>query len=184
MQSLRRTAVSTARKSRINLTRQPRRYAHDEHTHAAGHAPVNESFGWGFWGTVALVPTLGALYQVSRPDPDSDSPPLLTRMIAEYHSHQEEWAAKNDLHVRLLEQAGSDRVLFANSKPQEFIDLRSPDVFNVGSPYNVPAGSQANISHAIEKYRKDAFEDNERKLQALREGTIKGEQPVDRSPNE
>ena len=37
MQSLRRTAVSTAGKCRTNLPRQPRRFAHDEHGHGHGH---------------------------------------------------------------------------------------------------------------------------------------------------
>lgn len=51
---------------------------------------------------------------------------------------------------------------------------------NVGSPFNVPAGSQVNMDKVIEKYKREAFEDNERKLEALRNGTIKGEQPFER----
>ncbi|KAF2800020.1 hypothetical protein K505DRAFT_32161 [Melanomma pulvis-pyrius CBS 109.77] len=47
MQSLRRTAVTTARKGRTTLPRPPRRFAHDEHAHAHAHdAPLgNEGFG-------------------------------------------------------------------------------------------------------------------------------------------
>lgn len=48
---------------------------------------------------------------------------------------------------------------------------------NQGSPYNVPAGSINNMDKVIEKFRKQAAEDNERKLEALRTNTIKGEQP-------
>ena len=44
MQSLRRSAVASARKARSSLPRQPRRYAHDAHDHGH-HEPVNESFG-------------------------------------------------------------------------------------------------------------------------------------------
>lgn len=45
MQSLRRTAVTAARTGRTTLSRQTRRYAHDEH-HAHGHAaPANEPMG-------------------------------------------------------------------------------------------------------------------------------------------
>lgn len=52
-------------------------------------------------------------------------------------------------------------------------------IMNVGSPYNVPAGSQVNMTQVIEKYKKLANEDNERKLEALRNNQIKSEQPVD-----
>jgi hypothetical protein len=45
MQSLRRTAVTAAQKGRTTLPRQPRRFAHDEHAHGHGHAPVNEPMG-------------------------------------------------------------------------------------------------------------------------------------------
>ena len=51
---------------------------------------------------------------------------------------------------------------------------------NNGSPYNVPAGSQANINKAIEKYKKISYEENERKLEALRTNSIKSEQPFER----
>ncbi|KAF2270490.1 NADH:ubiquinone oxidoreductase 17.8kD subunit, partial [Lojkania enalia] len=150
MQSLRRTVVSTARKGRTTLPRQPRRYAHDEHHHAQ---PVNESFGKGFWIPIALIPLGYGLYQVSR-YADNEKP-LLTRVIDKYTELQEQRALRNDLHVQMIEQAGADRVLFNNTRPQEFIDLRFPEIMSAGSPYNVPAGSQANISHVIAKYRKE-----------------------------
>jgi hypothetical protein len=52
---------------------------------------------------------------------------------------------------------------------------------NTGSPFNVPAGSQANMDQVINKYKKLAYEDNEKKLEALRTNTIKGEQPFERN---
>jgi hypothetical protein len=52
---------------------------------------------------------------------------------------------------------------------------------NVGSPYNVPAGSQVNMDKVIAKYKKIAYDDNERKLEALRNNEIKSEQPFDRT---
>ncbi|ORY14502.1 hypothetical protein BCR34DRAFT_479408 [Clohesyomyces aquaticus] len=182
MQPLRRTAVATARKTRTTLPRQSCRYAHDEHGHghAESHAPVNEGFGLGFWATVACVPAGGLLYTLSKTEPgtEAESQPIITRMLHKYHSYGEQWTATNDLHVQLIEQAGRDRVLFANSKPQEFVPFKSPDILTAGSPYNVVAGSQANIQDALDKYRRAAYEDNERKHQALRDGTIRGEQPV------
>lgn len=50
-------------------------------------------------------------------------------------------------------------------------------MMNVGSPYNVPAGSQVNMDKVIAKYKKLAYEDNERKLAAIRDNTISSEQP-------
>jgi hypothetical protein len=54
-------------------------------------------------------------------------------------------------------------------------------IMNAGSPYNVPAGSQVNMDKVIAKYKKEAYEDNERKLEALRNGTIRAEQPLEQS---
>lgn len=51
---------------------------------------------------------------------------------------------------------------------------------NQGSPFNVPAGQVNNMEKVIEKYKKEAYEDNERKRQALRDNEIKSEQPWER----
>lgn len=51
-------------------------------------------------------------------------------------------------------------------------------LMNVGSPYNVPAGSQVSMEKVIEKYKKIAYEENERKLEALRTNQVPSEQPL------
>lgn len=51
---------------------------------------------------------------------------------------------------------------------------------NQASPWNVPAGHGTNIDAMIAHYQKKNFEENEKKLQALRDGTLKAEQPVRR----
>lgn len=56
-----------------------------------------------------------------------------------------------------------------------------PRIMNNGSPYNVPAGSQVPMTSVIEKYKKLAYEDNERKLEALANDEIKSEQPFDKN---
>ncbi len=53
---------------------------------------------------------------------------------------------------------------------------------NVGSPFNVPAGSQVSMDKVIEKYQKMAYEENERKLELLRTNMIPSEQPIERDP--
>lgn len=51
--------------------------------------------------------------------------------------------------------------------------------FNIGSPWNVPAGQGgANIDHVIAKYRQEAYEENEKKLQQIRENNVPSEQPM------
>jgi hypothetical protein len=176
-----------------------------------------------------------ALYWVSRSD-DPNAPPFFTRMIDKYTEVQDRWAKSNDLHVQMVERAGSDRVLFVNTKPQEYVSMKFPEyvlphrhqtrnsrrrnctlecemrngglqhldecasqnrrwgtsdalliaarIMNQGSPYNVPAGSHNSMEKVIAKYRKEAAEDNERKLEASRSNTVQGEQPFERfSPN-
>jgi hypothetical protein len=52
-------------------------------------------------------------------------------------------------------------------------------IMNVGSPYNVPAGSQVSMEKVIEKYKKINNEENERKLENLRNNKISSEQPFE-----
>lgn len=52
---------------------------------------------------------------------------------------------------------------------------------NSGSPWNVPAGQgSANIDHAIAKFEKEAYEEQEKKLQALRDNNVRAEQTYER----
>lgn len=65
------------------------------------------------------------LYLVSK---NSDSErPFLTRLMDKYAEAEEKRTKRNDLHVRMIEQAGEDRVLFMNAKPQEYVDMRFPE---------------------------------------------------------
>jgi hypothetical protein len=50
---------------------------------------------------------------------------------------------------------------------------------NAASPYNVRAGYHNNMDELVAKYKKEAFEDNERKLQQLRENRVPVEQPYE-----
>ena len=52
--------------------------------------------------------------------------------------------------------------------------------FNIGAPWNVPAGQgHANIDAVIAKYEQESYAEEERKLQQLRENRIPAEQPFD-----
>ncbi|XTI95699.1 hypothetical protein V2W45_1182145, partial [Cenococcum geophilum] len=176
MQPLRRSAVASARKARPSLPRQLRRYAHDAHDHGH-HEPVNESFGKGFFISVATIPAAYALYKFSRMN--TDEKPWFTRLIDSYSDLKATWADRNDLHTRAIEQAAFDRNLFQNSKPNYHAELRFPEMMNVGSPYNVPAGSSVNLDKVIAKYEKEHYEDQAKKLKQLRDGTLPAEQPFE-----
>jgi len=65
------------------------------------------------------------LYLLSQ-NSDQDRP-LLTRLMDKYAEVEEKRTKRNDLHVRMIEQAGEDRVLFMNAKPQEYVDMRFPE---------------------------------------------------------
>lgn len=55
----------------------------------------------------------------------------------------------------------------------ELTALDAHRVFNTGSPYNVPAGhGGANLDKLIAHYENKNFEEQAKKLQALREGSI------------
>lgn len=77
--------------------------------------------------TIGVIPAGLALYSISRPNGDN-SEPYFTRMISNATAGlHEKWTAQNDLHVRMIEQAGADRVLFMNTRPQEHVEMKFPE---------------------------------------------------------
>ncbi|KAK5127040.1 hypothetical protein LTR85_008399 [Meristemomyces frigidus] len=189
MQPLQRTALRSARRLRPQVQKQPRRYAGDSqgaHEKFEPHGgrnkhPVNESLGPGFYMTLAAIPASFALYKFTRQG--TDEQPFFTRYIRDtYNGYAEKWARRNDMHTQMIEQAAADRNLFLNESQSTHrrVDLRFPEQFNVGSPWNVPAGQgSANIDHVIAKYEQEAFAENDRKLQQLRENKVPSEQPFE-----
>lgn len=77
--------------------------------------------------TVGVIPVGIAVYALSRPDSENNEP-YITRMISNATAGlHEKWTSQNDHHVRMIEQAGEDRVLFANTRPQEYVDMKFPE---------------------------------------------------------
>ncbi|KAK4997933.1 hypothetical protein LTR66_002743 [Elasticomyces elasticus] len=183
MQPIRRQAVSVARRRAKQfpsslLRQQNRRYAHDAHDSTGQHPPQpsTESLGRGFYITIAALPFSFALYRFTRQG--TDEQPYFTRLINSYSDYKQRWLERNDLHTRMIERAAHDRLLFTNSSNNRHVDLKFPEIFNTGSPWNVPAGQGgANLEELIAKYEKEAFEAEEKKHQALKDGTIRREMP-------
>ncbi|KAI4185712.1 MAG: hypothetical protein L6R41_003970 [Letrouitia leprolyta] len=135
-----------------------------EPTHHGHHPePVNESLGRGFYLVVAALPLGFAVYKFSRSLDGSgaeSSQPWFTRLLRRYDEWSNSWGERNALHTKAIEQAAHDRNLFHNSQPSPLVDLRFPEVFNSGSPHNVPAGHGANLNELIAHYhRKNAEQD-------------------------
>ncbi|MCJ1351868.1 MAG: hypothetical protein MMC33_001852 [Icmadophila ericetorum] len=125
---------------------------HGSGHHSHGHSEnVNEHFGRGFYLALASIPLTIALYKFSSSGEEGS---LFTRLIKKYGSHKEVWTARNDLHTSMVEQAAHDRNLFQSTATTRQVELRFPEVFNTGSPYNVPAGHSANLDQLIQHYHK------------------------------
>lgn len=62
----------------------------------------------------------------------------------------------------------------------QIMQLTRHRIMNVGSPYNVMAGSQVNMEKVIQKFKKEAYEAEERKHEALRNNQIRSEQPIEK----
>jgi hypothetical protein len=48
-------------------------------------------------------------------------------MIEKYTDWRDLWTERNDRYVRLVEQAGFDRNLFMNSKPNKVVEVKYPE---------------------------------------------------------
>ncbi|KAK5117653.1 hypothetical protein LTR62_005076 [Meristemomyces frigidus] len=190
MQPLQRTALRNAPRLRPQIQKQPRRFAGDsqgakpENLKPEGgmnQHPTTESFGPTFYIALASLPLSVALYQFTRQG--TNEQPWATRYIIDkYAEYKETFQRRNDFHTQAVEQAASDRLIFLNESQQgpRVVDLRFPEAFNIGSPWNVPAGQGgANIEHVIAKYRQEAYEENEKKLQQIRENNVPAEQPME-----
>jgi len=180
MQSLQR---AVARSVRSQLNGQTRRHASGSHGHGAQHTgPTTESFGPGFYFCLAAIPTGLILYKITRPGPDGQ--PYFSRLIGEkFASYKTEFLERADSHTQAMERAAADRTLFLNESAQNtprYVDLRYPEMVNASSPYNVPAGhGSANMDKLIAKYQKQAFEENEKKHQQIKDNKVPVEQPYE-----
>ncbi|KAI9843732.1 MAG: hypothetical protein M1838_002495 [Thelocarpon superellum] len=70
----------------------------------------------------------------------------------------------------MVEQAAFDRNLFQSSRKNATVELRFPEIFNTGSPYNHIAGhSGGDLTTLIEHYEKQNRDEEERKVRAQQE---------------
>jgi len=140
---------------------------HDAHHHA--HT-VNENLGTSFYLILAAFPISIGIYKLSRPNEDGSAANPISKIIGLYTDRKETWMYRAELHTRLVEQAAEDRLLFQGTRQVKHINLRFPEVFNTGSPYNVPAGqSGGNLEQLVQHYQKLAAEADEAQMKKLRD---------------
>ncbi|KAF4632638.1 hypothetical protein G7Y89_g5482 [Cudoniella acicularis] len=178
MIALRRKAAQTAERLPAAASRRARQYStahhgktgdgahHADHGHHHHAEPVNENLGAGFFIVLAAIPITLGVYAVSRADKNG-KPAGLSTFIDGYSYYKEKWAARNTLHTAAIEQAAFDRNLFHSSKGTKHVDLRFPEIFNTGSPFNVIAGQGARgLDEMVAHYEKLNADEVERKAKS------------------
>ncbi|KAI0470132.1 hypothetical protein F4859DRAFT_120125 [Xylaria cf. heliscus] len=173
MQALRTRAVGVARRARPTTLRTSRSYAseshghgdHHHHHHHHHHEEVKEELGTAFYLFAAALPVSIVGYQISRPGADGE-PSSVSKWLQQFDYFQD-WETRNALRTDILEQAAHDKHLFLSAGRNPYVELKTPELLNSGSPYNVPAGHYPNLSHVTEHYRKQAAAEEERKAKKL-----------------
>ncbi|CUS09081.1 unnamed protein product [Tuber aestivum] len=85
-----------------------------------------ESFGKGFYLSIAAVVGTIALYKLEQSISGSDRSPL-TRAIEYYSDVQDLWEKRNARRTVLIERAAADRTLFLNSEPNKTVQVKFPE---------------------------------------------------------
>ncbi|KAI1437995.1 hypothetical protein GGR50DRAFT_642553 [Xylaria sp. CBS 124048] len=163
MQALRTRVAGAARRSRPPTLRSSRSYASESHDPHA--APTEEPLGTSFYIFAGALPVSVFFYQISRPGVDGESPSF-TKWLKQF-DYFNEFQRRNALRSKLIEQAAHDKHLFLNANRNMHIELKTPELFNSGAPWNVPAGHSVNLDHITEHYRKQAAAEEERKAKKL-----------------
>ncbi|KAI1001130.1 hypothetical protein K3495_g7070 [Podosphaera aphanis] len=144
--------------------------AHHSTTSSDHHADShNESLGTQFYVVLAIIPLSVGVYTLSRPDADGKLP-AITRFINSFSHYQEKWSERNVLHTRAIEQAAFDSNLFNHGAPKRtVVELKFPEIFNTGSPFNVVAGhGPRNMDELVAHYTKINADEEARKLEKLK----------------
>lgn len=68
---------------------------------------------------IGVIPFSYILFLLTRSKSTEGNEPYLTRLIAKYDSWRDDWALRNELHTKAVEQAGYDRLLFRHAATSE-----------------------------------------------------------------
>ncbi|KAI1640428.1 hypothetical protein F4809DRAFT_590092 [Biscogniauxia mediterranea] len=170
MQALRTRAACAAHRTpptSLRSLRSSRSYAsesHGDHHHSAHHQ-VEEGLGASFYVFVASIPLSILGYKITRPGPNGE-PAAATKWLAQF-DYFNEFETRNALRTQAIEQAAHDKHLFLHAGKNLHVELKMPELINTGSHINVPAGHYPNIDYVTDHYRKQAADEEERKVKKL-----------------
>ncbi|KAK8027408.1 hypothetical protein PG991_004464 [Apiospora marii] len=126
--------------------------------------------GWqqaSFYVFAGLLPTAAIFYTISRPGADGE-PSTISQYLNQFEALNKDHVVRNALRTDALERAAHDKHLFLNAGPKSpHVELKTPELLNSGSPWNVPAGHYANLDQVTEHYRQAHLADEERKAKKL-----------------
>ena len=77
----------------------------------------------GFYFTIASVPFAYFLYRATR-SVEAGEEPYLTKVIRQYELWLDSWRDRNELHTKMVEQAGYDRLILQHSPPSKGVDIK------------------------------------------------------------
>ncbi|KAL2886772.1 NADH ubiquinone reductase H+-translocating [Ceratocystis lukuohia] len=167
MLAVRQRAVRLALRARPVRSQQRHSSSHGhEHAHHEHAAPVNESFGPGFYMLAAALPAGITLYQLSQPDANGTQP-AITRYLQQYMALGDLWEERNKGHVAAVEEAARDRLLFFHQPRPHHYEVREIESLFAGSQRCVPPSMNVNLDKVTEHYRNLHHEDEARKARAL-----------------
>ncbi|KAK1764672.1 hypothetical protein QBC33DRAFT_456867 [Phialemonium atrogriseum] len=165
MSAIRQGAACIARRSRSTTIRNARSYASDAHGHQAA-PPVEESLGTAFYVAIGAVATSAIVYSISRPGKDGE-PSTITKLFDRFAFLKEQDELRNTLRTAAIEQAAHDKHLLYYAPRNQHVELKYPEVFTGGSPFNVPAGHNVNLDNVVAHYRERHHAEEERKAKKL-----------------
>ncbi|KAK3372555.1 hypothetical protein B0H63DRAFT_453873 [Podospora didyma] len=165
MSALGQRAASVARQARPTVARNTRSYASGGHDHH--HAPAApEALGKAFFVAVGAIPASMVLYAMSRPGKDGEKS-TFGKYLEDVSNMRETWKTRNHLTTAAVEQAARDKHLFYNVERSAYHELRHPEVFQHGSPFNVPAGHSVNMDKVVAHYQRKHLDEEDRKARKL-----------------
>ena len=77
------------------------------------------------------------LYQLAQPSADGQQP-ALTKWIQSISTPAEEWAERNALHTKAIQEAAYDRTLFLHAERNRVVDMRYPEYASPSLTFPAP----------------------------------------------
>ncbi|KAB8067876.1 hypothetical protein BDV29DRAFT_78843 [Aspergillus leporis] len=165
-------ARRSAASARLLLRNQPQRRfdSHATHHHAE---PVNESLGRSFYVTIGSFASVYVLYRLSKSNQESGSPSWISNLIEKWTPSEKIFEERNAIRTVIMEKAAHDRHLFQSQGPRATFELKQPEVsFNSASPYNVAAGSAADLSQVTAHYERQNQELETARVTRMQDGKV------------